>query len=421
LLYSLAVDIVKQSADLSAAIVIRDAVKELYCPQRGTLFKALSAEVSTSFGLQPQLCIHDELGQVRGPHSPLYSAIETSMGASENPLSIVISTQAENDAALLSVLIDDAKTGADPLTKLFFWTAGPELDPFSEDALRAANPAFDFFINKEELFRMMEDAKRMPSAQASYENLILNRRVAAVTPFISASAWASCAGPVDDDVLKKGPLYLGVDLSKKTDLTALAMAECDADEVWHTRVIFFAPLEGIEDRSRRDHADYTLWARQGAPDQCEYPWFHATPGATVSYEYVAKQLCSIADDYPTIVVINFDRWRVDILKAELHRLDRDDVAALLQPFGQGWKDMGPAVDAIEAAILDGKLRHGGSNPCLDMNARHAVVETDGTNRKFAKQRSTSRIDGLVALAMAIGGSRVPEKAKPIEYRMMVLG
>src|SRR5580658_4355851 len=128
--------------------------------------------------------IHDELGRVRGPRSQLYEALETAVGAQEAPLSIVISTQAATDGDLLSILIDDALRGADPSTIVRFYTAPPELDPFSEEAIRAANPAFDVFMNQKEVLAMAADAKRMPAREAAFRNLVLNQRVEAEEPFL---------------------------------------------------------------------------------------------------------------------------------------------------------------------------------------------------------------------------------------------
>ena len=111
ILFSLAAKTVRMSPTLSRPvgyIQIRDSTKQLECSERGTLYRALSADASTAYGLSPVLIVHDELGQVRGPKSELYEALETATGAQEDPLSIVISTQAPNDADLLSVLIDDA-------------------------------------------------------------------------------------------------------------------------------------------------------------------------------------------------------------------------------------------------------------------------------------------------------------------------
>src|SRR5690606_18704405 len=139
------------SPELSQYVVIRDTAKQLFCPEVGTLYRALSAEASTAYGLSPVLTIHDELGQVRGPRFELYEALETASAAQESPLSIVISTQAPTDSDLLSLLIDDALTGADPRQKVVLHTAPLDIDPFSEKAIRAANPHYDAFMNKEEV------------------------------------------------------------------------------------------------------------------------------------------------------------------------------------------------------------------------------------------------------------------------------
>lgn len=72
--------------------------QQLACPRRGTVYRALSKESKTALGLSPLFSVHDELGQVRGPRSPLYEAIETASGAQDQPLSIIISTQAETPA-----------------------------------------------------------------------------------------------------------------------------------------------------------------------------------------------------------------------------------------------------------------------------------------------------------------------------------
>lgn len=136
ILFSLAAKIVRMSPDLSGAIVVRDTAKQLACAELGTLYRALSADASTAYGLSPVFVVHDELGQVRGPRSELYEALETASAAHEAPLSVIISTQAPTDADLLSKLIDDAKRGEDARTKLVLYTADESLDPFTEKAIR---------------------------------------------------------------------------------------------------------------------------------------------------------------------------------------------------------------------------------------------------------------------------------------------
>ena len=115
LLYALAAKIVHMSPRLSAEVVCKDGTKQLVCPARGTVYRALSSEHSTAYGLSPVFVCHDELGLTRGVRSPLYEALESGSAAQLAPLSLVISTQAPSDDALLSVLIDDALAGHDPV------------------------------------------------------------------------------------------------------------------------------------------------------------------------------------------------------------------------------------------------------------------------------------------------------------------
>src|SRR5262249_22156214 len=116
IIFSLASKMVRLNPTLARAVTIQETAKSLVCPELGTRYRALSADASTAFGLSPSFIVFDELGQVRGPRSPLYEALETATGAQENPLSIVISTQAPCDADLLSILIDDALAEHDPRT-----------------------------------------------------------------------------------------------------------------------------------------------------------------------------------------------------------------------------------------------------------------------------------------------------------------
>lgn len=390
ILFALAGKMVRLNTDLNQFIIVRDTAKQLACPELGTLYRALSADASTAYGLSPIFCVHDELGQVRGPRSELYEALETASGAQEEPLSIIISTQAPTDADLLSMLIDDAKTGADQKVKLFLYTADPSLDPFSDEALAAANPALGDFLNPVEVREQAEAARRMPSRESSYRNLILNQRISLATPFIARRPWEQCAGEPNPQAFMDGPVFVGLDLSARNDLTALIYVALDREGCWSVRAEFFAPLTGLRDRALRDRAPYDLWAEQGV--------LITTPGASVDYATVAERLCSICDDYD-VSAIAYDRWRIDVLKAELKRMDRE---LPLVPHGQGFKDMSPSLDALETAILNERLFHG-NNPILNWCAANAIAVKDpAMNRKLDKSKSTGRIDGMVALAMAIG-------------------
>jgi len=182
----------------------------------------------------------------------------------------------------------------------------------------------------------------------------------------------------------------------------------DRDGAWHVKADFFAPEIGVRDRAHRDRVPYDVWAAEG--------FLTLTPGSSIGYEYVAQRLCELCDDYP-VNEIAFDRWRIDVLKGELTRMG---VELPMRPWGQGFKDMTPALDCLEHALVSGGLRHGG-NPVLRMCAANAVVTRDAAgNRKLDKSKATGRIDGMVALAMAMGVAETAEEAEFAEGRLIAL-
>ena len=392
ILFALAAKMVRMSPSLRNYVVIRDTAKQLFCPGLGTLYRALSAEAPTAYGLSPAVVLHDELGQVRGPRSELYEALETAAGAQESPLSIIMSTQAPTDGDLLSVLIDDAKAGHDPRTKLILYAAPKDADPWSEATWRMANPHYDLFMNKDEVRRQAEEARRMPSREAAFRNLILNQRVEASNPFVTASVWEACGGEVLDD-WSGLTVYGGLDLSEVKDLTALVLVATDG-ELTHVRSTFWLPEEGLYERARGDRVPYDLWAEQGH--------LLTTPGRSITYEHIAEHLRGVFDRY-NIAKVAFDRWNMRHLHPWLLQAGfaEEEIEAHFVPFGQGYQSMSPALRDLEAALLDSRLRHG-AHPVLSMCAANSVVKGDEAgNRKLDKRKSTGRIDGMVALAMAV--------------------
>lgn len=388
-LFELAAKVVRMSPDLLSEVTVRDTAKQLLCQELGTVYRALSAEASTAFGLSPIFTVHDELGQVKGPKSELYEALETASAAQENPLSIVISTQAPTDADLLSMLIDDAISGADPLNKCILCTAPMDLDPFSEEAIRCANPHFDDFMNKEEVFRMAQDAKRLPSRENSYRNLILNQRIEARSPFVSAAVWKE-NGSDPKPLTKKTRMWYGLDLSSVTDLCALVGSSEDGD----IDCAFWLPEDGLSEKDRIDKVPYLLWKKQGH--------LLTTPGRAIEYEFIAEHLRGVFDRFD-VQAVAFDRYNMRFLTPWLEKVgfSQSELERFVE-FGQGFVSMGGALRELEARLLAKRLKHG-NHPVLEMCARNAITVSDPAgNRKFTKQKATGRIDGMVSLAMAVG-------------------
>jgi phage terminase large subunit-like protein len=392
LVFNLAAKMVQLSPALSKIVRIVPSGKRLLGLNLNTEFRALAADGKTAHGLSPVLAILDEIGQIRGPQSDFVDAITTSQGAHEAPLLIAISTQAANDADLLSQWIDDAKISKDPRIVCRLYAGAEGCDLMDLKAWKAANPALGLFRSETDLREQMQQAERMPSMSNTARNLLLNQRVSLDSPFISPDVWTAC------DTMPEpfeGLVYAGLDLSARTDLTALVLIG-KAGGVWQVRSYFWTPEQGLFDRARKDRAPYDVWARQG--------FIRTTPGATVDLEAVALDMAEILSDCD-VAAIAYDRWRIDVLKKELERLGLE---LPLVPHGQGFRDMAPALDALEAELLNGRVAHGG-HPVLTFCAANAVAVKDPSgNRKLDKSRRTGRIDGLQALAMAFGAAQVAE-------------
>uniref|UniRef100_UPI00403DFFB5 terminase TerL endonuclease subunit n=1 Tax=Pasteurella multocida TaxID=747 RepID=UPI00403DFFB5 len=315
-------------------------------------------------------------------------------------MSITISTQAANDGDLLSIWIDDAKNSNDPHTVCHVYSADKELQITDPKAWKQANPALGVFRSEDDISKLADKAARMPSFENSFRNLNLNQRVSTVSTFVSQDVWKESGDePQSPDGLT---VYGGLDLSARTDLTALVLTAKDYNGKVSVYSYFWTPEQGLEDRAKRDRAPYDVWAKQG--------FIRTTPGATVDYAHVVRDIAEILSDFD-IVAIAFDRWRMDIFKKEM---ELQGIDLPLVPFGQGFKDMSPAIDTLESDLLNGQLRHG-MNPVLTMCAANAVITKDPAgNRKFEKHKATGRIDGMVALAMARGISETAETPQNID-------
>lgn len=393
--------IIERVGWMTERLNIRNFNKLIEDDESGSTYQALSSDARKAHGLSPSLVVCDEIAQWRGRE--LYNNLTTGMDAREEPLVICIGTQAASDENLMSELVDYGQkilSGEikDSSFHATIFAAPEDADPWDEGTWFACNPALDDFKSLEGLRTQADQARRIPAREGPFRNLHLNQRVDAEVRFLNAADWLACGEPVDATSLYGRPCYAGLDLSSTTDLTALVLFfPQDGGAVVP---FFWLPKENIRLLEATDRVPYRIWSERGL--------IELTPGRAIDYRFIVRRMAEVASNYQ-LQGIAYDRWRIKTLRLTL---GEEGVDLPLVEHGQGFRDMGPAVDALEAAVLDGKLRHGG-NPILTWNCSNAVVEIDpANNRKISKRRSKEKIDGLVALAMAIGLSGQTEPEKP---------
>lgn len=375
----------------------------------GSVYRAISADAGSKHGFSPTVVIYDELGQSKT--RDLYEALDTAQGGREKPLFFIISTQNPDPQHILSELIDDGLAGNDPSIVAELYAVPEETeDIFDPKAWKLANPALGDFRLLKDFKKHAKRAQRMPSFETSFRNLYLNQRIDRKNPLISRSVWMEC---LDEDCrIEPGErIYLSLDLSATTDLCA--MGAVTADETDRTAAWFWKPGQLIDEHERRDRVPYRTWVDQGLID--------APDVRAVDYGYIAQSIGKMMIDFE-ILGVAFDRWRIELLLREFSRYgidawidgkDKEIPGGLrLVPWGQGFKDMAPAVDALETSVIEQKLQHNG-NPVLTWNISNAMAITDPAgNRKLDKSKSRFRIDGAITLTMAIGlKAREVEKPK----------
>lgn len=387
LVFKLAEKMVRLSPLLSKLIRIVPSQKSLIGLAVNVEYKAISAEAGTAHGLSPVLAILDEVGQVRGQQDAFIEAIETAQGAHDDPLLIAISTQAATDGDLFSIWLDDAANAKDKRIVSHVYTAPEDCDVMDKKAWKAANPALGEFRSITDVEDFAKQAARLPAKENSFRWLYLNQRIEATSPFLSRSEWEanSDAPQVQDGAI----CYAGLDLSASRDLTAFVLA-FPHDEGYDIITQFFLPSDGLREKAKTEKVPYDLWADQG--------FLTVIDGPVIVPAMVAQAVAEASERY-NIQLLAYDRWRINDFQREL-----DNIGAQIPmtPFGQGYKDMAPAVDKLERLVAERKLRHGG-HPIMNMCAANAVTERDPAgNRKLTKAKSSGKIDGLVALAMALG-------------------
>src|SRR5580765_7699839 len=361
-IYSEMVAMIEREPALACRVITSRPMKQIEDVETGSIYAALSREAKTKMGLSPSFVVYDELGQTAD--RDLYDAMDSAMGARNNPLMLVISTQAAEDLAPLSRLIDYGlriQMGdiQDPAFHLTFYTAPPESNPWTKETWLLANPALGDFRSLSDVERMAAQAQRMPTQENAFRNLILNQRIASEARFIERTEWQACGG---DAIIPEGAkCFAAVDLGSTRDLSALILIHQDVDSVFHVMPFFWLPGDVLA-RASEDRVPYDVWVREE----------RITPaGASTDPRLIAQRVLELESRYK-IVSLAFDRWRINDLKRELDALGS---RVVLVPHGQGFKDMSPAVDVLERLIVQRRVRHG-NHPVLTWCAYNAVVSRD---------------------------------------------
>lgn len=383
----------------------------MFYPKTDSFFRTISSDDKQS-GPRPHCALCDELHE--HPDGTVVDMLEAGFKFRRQPLKLEITNSGFDRTSICFQHHEYSQRVLDQRVDDDAWFAyvcalDRGDDWRDEKVWPKANPNLGVSITDKYLREQTKKAAGMPAFASKVRRLNFCEWVDAATPWIDGDKWRSCeVKNLDLQQYRGTRCWAGLDLSARHDLTALALVFLRPDGSGYDAFVFFwAPQEGMRTREDRDRVPYTVWRDDGH--------LIATPGASVDYEYVARQVIDHREAYG-LDAVAFDRYRIDDLIREFEehgfdvtKLNSDATASdvelarglKLVNHGQGFKDMTPAVEALESAVTNGQLRVRW-NPVLTMCSANAVIVSGpAEEKKFDKRKSRGRIDGIVALAMAV--------------------
>lgn len=409
--------IVEHDKRLRNKLEIREYVSRISYPDIRSRYIAVAADGKTLHGKTPNVIFADELHAWEGRAGRAqWDALDSALVKVPGTLMIVASTSGRGQENLAWQTVDYAikvQKGLidDPATLPVIFMAEPEDDWKDETLWEAVNPGMAYGYPDKIGFRdKAKKAEHSPLDRDGFLQYNLNKWMdASTSPFVEMHIYDRGFWEVDLDELElsQTPCWIGVDLSKNDDLTAVVCVWRDGDG-YQVVPYFFCPEDTLRARGDRHGVDYVSWAEDGH--------IIATPGNTVDLRAVENHIRDLCAKF-RVEEVAFDPTFGRVMMANL----AEDGLPVAE-FRQGWVSMAPAVKELERVILSNQFRHG-ANPVLRWNFENVQIETDRAgNRMFHKGKSGNKIDGAVACAMAVaraaaGGERFVSNAAWFEDDM----
>lgn len=373
-------------------------------------FEALSAEGSTLDGLNTHFACVDELHAHKT--RAVYDVVETSIGKRAQSLLWVITTAGSNRAGIcyevrgfvIKVLAGVAK---DESQFGIVYGLDEEDDWTTEEALIKANPNWGISVMPEVLLPLQAKAMTMPSAANNFKTKHLNEWVNADTAWMDMRAWDACKDPtLDPEQFAGEPTYVALDLASKVDIAAkVALHERTIDGKAHYFVFgqYYLPRDTVE---RGENSQYQGWEHMEL--------LTVTDGAVIDFDVIEQDLLA-------------DCSRFEVREVPYDPFQATQLSTRMAAQGVPMVEMRPTVlnfsepmKQLEALVLQGRLHHNG-DPVLAWMMSNVVAHMDAKDNIYPrKERPENKIDGVVALIMALGRALANEQQEEVTPQIIIL-
>lgn len=360
-------------------------------PERNAVIKAISSEAGTKHGFNCSCVLIDEYHVFKDRE--LVDVLETSTGSRRQPLVVYVTTAGTDKNSPCYKDWERAIKVRDGLIedKTFLpciYAADPEDDIFSEATWKRANPNYGITLKPSYFEQMSARARESPSDEIVFRTLHANQWVSSASKWLRHGVFEANMKPLRPTGDR--PCYIGVDLASTFDTTAVVALWADEDGTYDVEAKFFIPEENAEKRAKEDRVPYLQWAKEG--------YVILTEGDITDYDVVRDYILGLCERN-AVKGVAIDRWNAVHLTTQLAA-----EMVPVKPFGQGFASMSAPTKLLETILYQTRMR-AGNNPLLALQMSNVEVKVDDAgNVKPTKKHSTStnRIDGAVALIMALG-------------------
>lgn len=400
IIYDETSSMVKRSPWLSEIIEPKDSIKTLVCHSTGSSLRVISRDAGSAEGPSYSFVFCDELHA--WPDRKLFDALRYSGRSRPQPLLCTITTAGERRQSICWEQHEyTEKVAADPSLDPRFYgkiygakTDGSD-DYFDPAVWRRVNPGMGITMTEEDFAADAREAKNSASKLNSFLRYGLGVWTSSDVRWLTPDQITSCMGDWEQPLAGRD-FWAGLDLASTFDTTAFVAwfpREGGVDVYAH----FWIPSENAAQREQEDRVPYSQWAKDG--------WLTITDGRSVDHAIIKRDIMAFCEQH-RCRGLAIDRWNATALAQQLAG---EGLPVVM--FGQGYASMNSPCRALEAAFVDGNLRFNG-NRALGWQLGNAAVQLDPAgNVKLSKAKSTERIDGAVALAMACG-LHMGEQLKP---------
>jgi phage terminase large subunit-like protein len=386
IVFTEAKNMVRASAELKGKITIYEHSLFTDYPLMST-FRPLSSDQDSFEGKNPSCTIFDEYHVQKT--NDLFDNIKSAMGARKNPLLFIITTAGKSRTSPCydyRAMVIDILTGIKQQDNLFgtIYTLDEGDDWQNPAVWIKSNPNLGESVNLNFLENELLETKNRESAVINFKTKNLNIWTDSAKGWIPDEKWMLCAGECNKDALKGQLCYGGLDLASSVDINALVLFFPVQMKIlcW-----FWIPDEKV--KQKEDRVDYRLWANQG--------FINVTEGAVIDIDQMSADILKIMHTY------DCKSTAIDPAKAYngiVQNLQKENITLSL--FRQGFLSMSEPTKLLEKLILGRQISHGG-NPVLRwMNTNVELSRDAAENIKIDKAKSTNKVDGMVAFAMALG-------------------